>query len=286
MKKKKSKKQLKRKKSYCKHFTKKLKYKNGGSHKEEGSKTVIGNYITYVNKSIGSGSHGRIYESISFELETNKVLLTALKEIECDRYGTPSCEEVYTRECEYPKVIKHENVVSIYDCIVQPERNTLILIEYFDLGSITELIKQMNDKGINIIESEELDALKYIIICILDGLSAIHTNYTHFDIKLENTLINTEGDIKIGDFGGLSDINNSYRRIEYTPQYMAPCIPDCIHSDTNPKIQCVNTDFWAVAIILLELITGRKIEIALPQYLIILTRTILIFFSNDLSADI
>jgi len=246
---------------------------SGGSHIDEksGSSIVIGKYITYVNKSIGSGSHGKVYESISFELETNKVLLTALKEIECDRYGTPPCEEVYTRECEYPKVIKHENVVSILDCIVQPENKTIILMEYFDLGSIAELIENMYQKRLNLIELEDFDPLKYIIICILDGLSVIHANYTHFDVKLENILINTEGDIKIGDFGGLSDINNSYSRIEYSPQYMAPCIPDCIQSNTDPKTQCVNTDFWAIAIILLELITGRKINTPLAQYLIILT---------------
>ena len=242
-----------------------------GSNLAKGYNLVIGNYITYVNKSIGSGSHGRIYESISFELETNKAFLTALKKIKCDAYGVPPCEEVFTRECDYPKRIKHENIVSIYDCIVQPENNTLILMEYFDLGSITELIENMYEKGLNLIQLQDFDPLKYIIICILDGLSVIHANYTHFDIKLENILINTDGDIKIGDFGGLSDINNSYSRIEYSPQYMAPCIPDCIHSDKNPKTKCVNTDFWAVAIILLELITGRKIDIPLSQYLIILT---------------
>ena len=43
---------------------------------------------------------------------------------------------------------------------------------------------------------------KYFFRRIVEGIQYIHSkNIVHWDIKLDNILLNNQGDIKIGDFG-------------------------------------------------------------------------------------
>jgi serine/threonine protein kinase len=65
-----------------------------------------------------------------------------------------------------------------------------IVMEYCDLGSLTELIKpkSMREKHIAFVASEILQALQY-----LHSLNRIHR-----DIKAENILVKSDGCLKLG----------------------------------------------------------------------------------------
>ena len=64
-----------------------------------------------------------------------------------------------------------------------------------DLGSLTDYIKYGNEYL-----NEEVCA--YILLKTISGLKILHSkNVMHRDIKSDNILINTKGDIKLCDFG-------------------------------------------------------------------------------------
>lgn len=92
-----------------------------------------------------------------------------------------------------------------------------------DRGSLRDLIKKVKEKGLNL----EENVLALIAIQILNGLCYLHTvaRQVHLDIKPENILVNSDGILKLTDFGISRDFNNSQELMSTfigTMAYMSP----------------------------------------------------------------
>jgi len=74
-----------------------------------------------------------------------------------------------------------------------------------DVGAITECLEER--KGV--IEEK---VCKYILRCVLEGLYFLHSRgIVHRDIKSDNILVNTDGDIKLADFGYATQLTKQKR---------------------------------------------------------------------------
>ena len=70
-----------------------------------------------------------------------------------------------------------------------------IILEFMDFGALTELLEEKKGRF-----DERLCA--YLLRRTLEGLNYLHQRgIVHRDIKSDNILINSEGEVKLADFG-------------------------------------------------------------------------------------
>lgn len=117
----------------------------------------------------------------------------ALKEIHLDaEEGTPSTA---IREISLMKELKHVNIVRLHD-VIHTETKLVLIFEYCE----KDLKKYMDTHG----ERGALDSaiVKSFMYQLLKGTAFCHDNRVlHRDLKPQNLLINSRGELKLGDFG-------------------------------------------------------------------------------------
>lgn len=70
-----------------------------------------------------------------------------------------------------------------------------VFLELMDGGALNELLARRQNSV-----SEEF--CKYVAHCVLKGIKALHDRHViHRDIKSDNVLISSKGDVKLADFG-------------------------------------------------------------------------------------
>ena len=119
-------------------------------------------------------------------------------------------------------------------------------MELMDAGCLTEIL------GHDIDFKEKYIA--YVCVNILQALSYLHrNNKLHRDIKSDNVLINSKGEIKLGDFGfaiGLTKEHDRRKSVVGTPFWMAP---ELIRgAEYNGSV-----DIWSLGITCLEMADGE-----------------------------
>jgi serine/threonine-protein kinase len=68
-----------------------------------------------------------------------------------------------------------------------------------------------------------LDTFLRIMLCVADGLQAMHeAGYIHCDVKPNNVMLGRGGVVKVIDFGQSCRIGERKERIQGTPDYIAP----------------------------------------------------------------
>ncbi|MCK4670425.1 MAG: serine/threonine protein kinase [Nanoarchaeota archaeon] len=219
----------------------------------------IGNFK--VLEKIGQGGFGTVYK---VENAIGKV--SALKVLS-KKVNNPK------KEVKIHANLKHTNIVDIYN--YHPDIRA-IEMEYLSRGSLADLIKKgpVDHKRTVHIIREILRALHY----------AHQEGYMHCDVKPSNILLNSEGKIKLSDFGlaklieneidalppeirssrllntvDLNDTGSSKEdnirkiidgsRIKGTLPYMAP--------EQKELKPCKQSDIYAVGLILYEMLTNR-----------------------------
>lgn len=75
---------------------------------------------------------------------------------------------------------------------------SLVFLKYCSAGSVTDLVKNMKEKG----ESLPEDLISYILREVLEGISYLHgAHVLHRDVKGQNVLLTTDARVKLIDFG-------------------------------------------------------------------------------------
>src|SRR2546421_1553087 len=162
-----------------------------------------------------------------------------------DRHaGDDQFVERFRREAKNAASLSHPNIVSIYDR-GEAEGTYYIAMEYLDGRSLKELIVSRGPAPVNI-------AIDYAQQ-ILAALRFAHRHgIVHRDIKPHNVLVDTEGRLKVTDFGiaraGASQMTEAGSIIG-TAQYLSP-----EQAKSAPVDQ--TSDLYSVGVVLYELLTG------------------------------
>ena len=186
-----------------------------------------------VLRRLGRGGFGIVYLAEDI-LAKRKVAIKILRDRE---YFNDQSDLI--REIEFLASLKHSSIVTFYHHFFDNSILHLVM-EFCGGGSLDELIKTKSRLSIN-------EAFK-IASDICKVFEFIHSkNVVHSDIKPNNILIDTDGTIKVADFG----IANTHGG---TVLYMAPELYSADYISSNdPRV-----DIYALGITLLEMLVGHN----------------------------
>eukprot|EP01126_Amoeba_proteus_P033249 TRINITY_DN3260_c0_g3_i1.p1 TRINITY_DN3260_c0_g3~~TRINITY_DN3260_c0_g3_i1.p1 ORF type:complete len:526 (+),score=112.53 TRINITY_DN3260_c0_g3_i1:225-1802(+) len=205
---------------------------------DDDSKEMIGIYR--VEDELGRGMFGVVYKGTN----TQNGLPVAIKQIDLtaiDKTKLP----VVMREAEVMDSLAHQNIVEIYGVIQSPDKKIIsFILEYVDCGSLFKLLKFYG--------TFPQDISSICVRQCLEGLVYLHSkNIVHRDIKCDNLLINSNGIIKLADFGtAKTDDQSKNFTVVGTPFWMAPEVIEMTGGGTI-------SDIWSLGCTLLELLMGE-----------------------------
>ena len=142
--------------------------------------------------------------------------MVAIKSINKEFLTDETSKKKVMQEYAILKQIRHTSIVRLYETF-ESSKHILFVIELCSGGDLLNYVRKRRRLKENI--------AKFVFKQILDGLNYCHSkNILHRDIKLDNILLNSEGEIKIGDFGVSKVVKNGERMTEQcgTPAYIAP----------------------------------------------------------------
>lgn len=214
-------------------------------------KKKAGDYIVLLNKVLGTGSFGCIYEAYH-QLDPSKIFAVKTIDLSILMENSESSEikerfkKIMEREIQILKLIKHKNIVEFIDFIIT-SRNLYIFLEKCNDGNLSEYAKKnkFTEKQVFLFLKEFLTGYNELMI----------NNIIHRDLKPQNILIN-DGVFKIADFGYsriVTDCKNSQMLTNDigSPFYMAPEVYE-------KEIYSNKCDMWSLGIIIYELVFGYK----------------------------
>ncbi|KAI9031366.1 kinase-like domain-containing protein [Hyaloraphidium curvatum] len=196
------------------------------------------------SEKLGEGTYATVYKGKN--RLTGEVV--ALKEIHLDsEEGAPSTA---IREISLMKELKHQNIVRLYD-VIHTERTLTLVFEYMD----QDLKKYMDIHGTN--GALEACLCKHFTSQLLRGIAFCHENRVlHRDLKPQNLLINSRGDLKLADFGLARAFGipvNTFSNEVVTLWYRAP---DVLLGSRNYN---TTIDMWSAGCIMAEMYSGKPL---------------------------
>ncbi|XP_075512028.1 CBL-interacting serine/threonine-protein kinase 3-like isoform X2 [Primulina tabacum] len=201
----------------------------------------IGKYE--IGKTIGQGSFAKV--KLAKNCETGQSV--ALKIINKDLVLKHKMTEQIKREIATMKLIKHPNVIRLYE--VMASKTKIFIIMEFVTGG--ELFDKIATHG----KMQEDEARRYFQQ-LIDAVDYCHSRGVfHRDLKPENLLLDTAGNLKVSDFG-LSALSQQIRDDGLlhttcgTPNYVAPEVLN------DRGYDGATADLWSCGVILFVLLAG------------------------------
>ncbi|XP_075254543.1 serine/threonine-protein kinase PAK 2-like [Convolutriloba macropyga] len=153
-------------------------------------------------------------------------------------------KEYVVSEIRVMRRIHHPNIVNLIDCFLSPDRKELKIVMEFLWKSLTLVITTLQAKM-------EEQFIAYTSYETLQGLEYLHDNQIiHRDIKSDNVLVGSNGEVKIADFGFCAELwqmdDNRETQLG-TPYWMSPEI-------ARGEKYTTKVDIWSMGILMIELI--------------------------------
>ncbi|KAG8388922.1 hypothetical protein BUALT_Bualt02G0175600 [Buddleja alternifolia] len=204
-------------------------------------KRRIGKYE--IGRTIGEGT----FAKVKFARNSETGQAVAVKILDKDKVLKNKMAEQIKREIATMKLIKHPNVVRIYE-VMASKTKIFIVLEFITGG-------ELFDKIVNHGRMREDEARKYFQQ-LINAVDYCHSRGVfHRDLKPENLLLDAAGILKVSDFG-LSALSQQVRDDGLlhttcgTPNYVAPEVLN------DRGYDGATADLWSCGVILFVLLAG------------------------------
>ncbi len=198
-----------------------------------------------IRQKLGQGGFGAVYRAFDRDMNIDKALKIIPEAIVND------IEAMYDLQKEAQTMISlnHKNIVRVYD-FHKTGSIKYIDMEYIDGKTLTEIKLEQKNKQLPEEKTKEL-AIK-----IAEGFAYAHANNViHKDIKPQNVMITSDGEVKLMDFGIAETVRSSMSRIQNTSSsgtlvYMSP--EQLLGKDVGKE-----SDIYSFGAMLYELLSGH-----------------------------
>jgi len=204
---------------------------------------MIGKIISHyrILEKLGEGGMGVVYKAQDIKLDR----IVALKFLPQHLTSDSVEKERFVHEAKSASALSHPNITTIYE-IDEVEGQMFIVMEYCDGKTLKQVVEK---------ESLSIKRVLEIAIQICEGLASAHERgIVHRDIKSENIMACSRGQVKIMDFG-LAKLRGATKITETgstlgTAAYMSP-------EQAQGEEVDQRSDIFSFGVVLYELLTGQ-----------------------------
>jgi serine/threonine protein kinase len=236
---------------------------------------VLGRYRVVAR--LGQGGMGVVYLARA-EGAAGFAKPVVVKRVLADLTGNPQTARLFVREAKILANLQHPNIVGVLD-FGEESGSYMMVLEYVRAYDVGRWLDHRNEHG----QRLPVMCVLHIITKVLDALDYAHNLKTpegapleiiHSDISPGNVLVDTDGQVKLLDFGiarmkGSSTQTTDSKSIRGKFGYL----PVEALDGSPPK---VTTDVYACAVTLYELLVGENPFIASDE-----TRTVAKVISTE-----
>ncbi|MGM8364184.1 Stk1 family PASTA domain-containing Ser/Thr kinase [Virgibacillus sp. W0181] len=195
-----------------------------------------------IKAKIGGGGMANVYLARDIILDRD----VAIKALRLEYANDEEFIQRFDREAQAATSLSHPNIVNIYD-VGEEDHILYMVMEYVDGLTLKEYIQRFGAIDVE----EAIDIMKQITAAIAHA----HANdLVHRDIKPQNILMDSFGNVKVTDFGiavALSATSlTQTNAILGSVHYLSP-------EQARGGIATKKSDIYSLGIVLFELLTGR-----------------------------
>lgn len=226
------------------------------------SLSQVGNYR--ISRQIASGSFGKVYLARHKFIDCSVCLKQGARDPADLQQGGNIMREFYCLR----QFGDHPNVTKIYEVILT-ERSVYLVLQYYPGGDLLELLRGAGTPGSRAnpacatgtgCPGLPVPLCLRLFTQLTGAVYYLHrSGCCHRDLKLENVLLDSAGNVRLSDFGFTRELplprgaggRRPLQEFCGTEAYMAP---ELIRRE---PYQGIKTDTWALGVILYTLLTGR-----------------------------
>lgn len=197
-----------------------------------------------IEQLLGQGGMAQVYQALDLKLERR----VAIKIISPQMRDPDAYQERFNREARSVAALKHPNIVGVYR-YNDEDALFFMAMEFIDGADLGWVLRDYRSRG----ELMDYDTLGTIMQQMTSALDYSHQQgVIHRDIKPSNIMIDRDGVAYLTDFGlALKESDGTRGEIFGTPHYISP------EQATNSAKVVPVSDFYSLAVVLYEMLTGR-----------------------------
>lgn len=200
-----------------------------------------------IIRKIGTGARSVIYLAVEEETRNRVAIKRAVLENPEDTRIFEQMENEYkvSKQIDHPYIRKCQTMMRSRKLLKTKE--LILVMEFFDGQSLEE------QKRLSMIDV----LLVFRMVAI--ALNAMHERgYVHCDIKPNNIMFNSKGGIKIIDLGQSCPLGKIKKRIQGTPDYIAP-------EQVRREHLSHRTDIFNLGATMYWALTGKNVPTLIPK---------------------
>ncbi|GAB1217069.1 hypothetical protein ATERTT37_006292 [Aspergillus terreus] len=195
-----------------------------------------------IDKKLGEGTYAVVYLG---RLRADPSSHVAIKKIKVNADFKDGLSMDAIREVKYLQELAHPNIIALHDVFSSKDQNLNLVLEYLPLGDLEMLIKDGN------IHYGVADVKAWMGM-LARGVWFCHENFIlHRDIKPNNLLIASDGEVKLADFGLARSFSDPYLRMTHQviTRWYRP--PELLY---GARFYSGAVDVWSMGMVFAELL--------------------------------